>query len=271
MTLTSHFYFKSDIVFFKTKFPTGKYNELNPERIIDTLGEVKQRIDAVFPDAGLGKVAGELKEIGLSIIQLVDELRRPLWSLRILTLAAIICLITFAVWLAILTISVSTSLEDGLMETLQGVESATNEVILLAIGILFFATLENRLKRQKAFESLHRLRSIAHVVDMHQLTKDPNNLISGTVVTSASPARSMTPYELTRYLDYCTELLAINSKLAALHVQYFQDKEVLKIVNEVEMLAHELSNKIWQKIMILDITVKDVAQPDPIPSEKGKK
>ena len=257
-------------MFFKTKFPTGKYSELSTDRIIDTLGEVKQRIEGDFPDAGLGKVANELKEVGLCIILLVKELKKPLWSLRILTVTAIVGLITFAIWLTILTIQVSTSLKDGLMETLQGVESATNEVILLAIGIVFFATLENRLKRKKAFESLHRLRSIAHVVDMHQLTKDPNNLISGTVVTSASPSRSMTPYELTRYLDYCTELLAITSKLAALHVQYFQDKEVLKIVNEVEMLAHELSNKIWQKIMILDITVKDVNKPDPSPPKKIK-
>jgi hypothetical protein len=258
-------------VFFKTKFPNGKYSELSPVRIIDTLDEVKQRIENVFPDAGLGKVATELKEVGLCIIQLVKELRRPLWTLRILTLSAIICLITFAVWLAILTIRVSNSVTDGLMETLQGVESATNEVILLAIGILFFATLENRLKRKKAFESLHRLRSIAHVVDMHQLTKDPNNLIAGMATSSPSTNRSMTPYELTRYLDYCTELLAITSKLAALHVQYFQDKEVLKIVNEVEMLAHELSNKIWQKIMILDISLPDRDLPAPKTPKKTKK
>lgn len=243
-------------MFFKTKFPTGKYSELSPTALLETLNEVKLRIDHSFPEAGLGNVARELYVIGECIIKLVDELRRPLWGLRILTITAIFSLVTFAVWLAILTIRLSTNLQDGLMETLQGVESATNEVILLAVGILFFATLEARIKRKKAFESLHRLRSIAHVVDMHQLTKDPNNMIS----EDAQTGRTMTPYELTRYLDYCTELLAINSKLAALHVQYFQDKEVLKIVNEVEMLAHELSNKIWQKIMILDVTVPDIAK-----------
>ena len=250
-------------MFFKTSFPSGKYSELNPERIIETLDKLKSRIDSSFPGAGLGMVAGELKEVGLCIIRLVGELRRPLWTLRVLTLTAIVTLITFAVWLAILTINVSTSMQDGLMETLQGVESATNEVILLVIGILFFATLENRLKRKKAFESLHRLRSIAHVVDMHQLTKDSNNRLKGAIITSDSSGRTMTTSELTRYLDYCAELLAINSKLAALHVQYFQDKEVLKIVNEVEMLAHELSNKFWQKIMILDLMTEP---PPPPPS-----
>ena len=257
-------------MFFKTKFPTGKYSELNPDLIVHTMSQLKGRIEEMFPNAGLAKVADELQDIGQCIIRLVEELRRPLWTLRVLTVSAILCLIVFAVWLAVLAIRLSTSLQDGLMETLQGVESATNEVILLVIGIIFFATLENRIKRKKAFESLHRLRSIAHVVDMHQLTKDPNNLLSGTVTASSSPDRSMTPFELTRYLDYCTELLAITSKLAALHVQYFQDKEVLQIVNEVEMLAHELSNKIWQKIMILDITVPGVDKPEAV-EEEGKK
>ncbi len=244
-------------MFFKTKFPTGKYSELDPVHILSTLDEVKFRIDDSFPAAGLGKVAMELREVADCIIRLVEELRKPLWSLRILTVTGIIGLIIFAVWLSILTISFSHTGKDGLMETLQGVESATNEVILLAIGIIFFATLENRLKRKKAYESLHRLRSIAHVVDMHQLTKDPNNILTNGD-SAESKTRTMSAADLIRYLDYCSELLAINSKLAALHVQYFQDAEVLKIVNEVEMLAHELSNKIWQKIMILDVKVKEV-------------
>jgi len=245
-------------VFFKTKFPSGKYSDLDPKHIVKTLDHVKRRIDETFPDAGLGKVAIELREVAHGIIKLVGELRRPLWTLRVLTVTGIIGLITFAIWLSILTISFTHTGDDGLMETLQGIESATNEIILLAIGIIFFATLENRLKRKKAFESLHRLRSIAHVVDMHQLTKDPDKMLKANG-QEAPDERAMSPALLIRYLDYCSELLAINSKLAALHAQYFQDIEVLKIVNEVEMLAHELSSKIWQKIMILDVKVKEVS------------
>jgi hypothetical protein len=65
----------------------------------------------------------------------------------------------------------------------------------------------------------------------------------------------MTPYQLTRYLDYCSELLSIVSKLAALHAQYLNDPVILAAVNDVETLAHGLSGKIWQKIMILDIAI----------------
>ena len=47
-------------------------------------------------------------------------------------------------------------------------------------------------------------------------------------------------------------MLSLSSKLAALHVQYVNDPVVLDAVNDIETLAASLSNKIWQKIMILD-------------------
>jgi len=37
-----------------------------------------------------------------------------------------------------------------------------------------------------------------------------------------------------------------------LHAQYVNDPVVLDAVNDIEVLAANLSNKIWQKIMILD-------------------
>ena len=60
---------------------------------------------------------------------------------------------------------------------------------------------------------------------------------------------------LARYLDYCSELLSLSSKIAALHMQYMNDSVVLDAVNDIETLAASLSNSIWQKIMILDATV----------------
>jgi len=65
----------------------------------------------------------------------------------------------------------------------------------------------------------------------------------------------MTPFELTRYLDYCSEMLAVISKIAALYVQDFNDPVTLAAVDEVQDLTGGLSQKIWQKIMILDRVV----------------
>jgi hypothetical protein len=62
----------------------------------------------------------------------------------------------------------------------------------------------------------------------------------------------MTRGDLARYLDYCSELLSITSKLAALYVQSLNDPVVLESVNGIQALTLGLSGKIWQKIMILD-------------------
>lgn len=245
--------------FLPIKFPVGKYSELNTVHILNTLQEVKDRIHQHFPESGLGGVACELHEVGKAIVQLVERLRQPIWALRVGTVLASLALIAFAGWVMVMAISFAPAGQDGLMETFQGIESVTNEIILLSVALYFFASLETRLKRRAALDSLHHLRSFAHVVDMHQLTKDPNNLLNG----DTTDPRFATAERLTRYLDFCTDLLSINSKLAALHVQYVQDSEVLKNVNEVEMLSHELSRNIWQKIMILDVMVPGVGSPQP--------
>ena len=64
--------------------------------------------------------------------------------------------------------------------------------------------------------------------------------------------RSLTKAELGRYLDYCSELLSLTSKLAALYAERLSDSVVLQAVDEVETLTTGLSGKIWQKIMMLD-------------------
>ena len=247
--------------FLPVKFPDGKYSELDAVHILNTLRGIEERIATHFPDSGLGKVSVELGEVGRSIVRLVDKLRQPIWTLRMLTMIGILALIGVAIWVFYMALAISPTGQDGLMETLQAIESVTNELIFLTIGIIFIATVENRLKRRAALDSLHRLRSFAHVVDMHQLSKDPNDIFEPR---KEGDVRFHTPEQLVRYLDFCTDLLSINSKLAALHVQYFQDNQVLNSVSEVETLSHELSRKIWQKIMIIDLMgQKELADQSP--------
>lgn len=62
----------------------------------------------------------------------------------------------------------------------------------------------------------------------------------------------MTRFELARYLDYASEMLSLTSKIAALYVQYFDDRVALQAVKQIENLTTGLSRKIWQKVMIID-------------------
>src|SRR4029077_13585127 len=115
----------------------------------------------------------------------------------------------------------------------------------------FVLTLEARWKRRAVLQRLYELRSFAHVVDMHQLTKDPTIVLAGGAPTASSPARPMSEFELSRYLDYCAEMLALIAKLAALYAGATRDREVVAAVVEIEELTSDLGRKIWQKIMIL--------------------
>jgi hypothetical protein len=126
-----------------------------------------------------------------------------------------------------------------------------NDVVLIGAAILFLITVEVRIKRARVLEALHELRSIAHVIDMHQLTKDPGRYAKDRILTAHSPSWEMTAYELTRYLDYCSEMLSLTGKVGALYAQNFKDAVVLSAVNELENLTTGLSRKVWQKIMIL--------------------
>jgi hypothetical protein len=139
-----------------------------------------------------------------------------------------------------------------LSELVQTLEAGTNELIVMGAGAYFFVSLERRIKRGRALAAIHELRSIAHIIDMHQLTKDPERLLSRWVITDVSPRNNMDASRLARYLDYCTEMLSLTGKLAAIYVQNFSDEVALNAVNEVEVLTSGLSHKIWQKITILN-------------------
>jgi hypothetical protein len=125
---------------------------------------------------------------------------------------------------------------------IQVLEAGINDVVLIGAAIFFLITIEARIKRRRALRALRELRSIAHIIDMHQLTKDPERI---------DPDRPMTARELGRYLDYCSEMLSLTGKVAALYVQDFEDDVALQAVNEIEDLTTGLARKIGQKLTIV--------------------
>ncbi len=127
-----------------------------------------------------------------------------------------------------------------------------NIIVLMGAAVFFLVSVEERVKRRRALRALHELRSIVHVIDMHQLTKDPSAAVSIGGKTASSPARMLSRFEVTRYLDYCSEMLSLTSKVAVLFAQGFPDPEITEAVSDIERIAAGLSQKIWQKIMILE-------------------
>ncbi len=226
------------------------YRTLNPARIIATLETLTQRIGERFPNSGLAGVSADLTNIAIHTQARVDRIARPYLGLR----AMLLCLLTGAaaliVWLAIsakdaLSISASTEIS----EVLQGIDAGVSVLIVLGATALYVMSLESRWRRNQALKALHEFRSIVHVIDMHQLTKDPSAF--GAPRTSSSPERPMSVYQLLRYLGYCSELLSLSGKVAALYADKLRDPVIIDTVGDIERLTANLNQKIWQKIELV--------------------
>jgi hypothetical protein len=225
---------------------------LEPNRVLETIGRLTNRIEERFPASGLLQVASDLHLVALDSQAVWMRLKRPYWPLRALAFAGLAVIAGISGALVLLILSLKTPGSLDLYVLLQAVESGINDVVLLSVAIYLLLTMEGRYKRRIPLTNLHRLRSMVHIVDMHQLTKDPERVSSTAGATASSPERNLSRFELARYLDYCSELLSLSSKVAALHLQYMNDPIVLDAVNDIETLAASLSSSVWQKIMILD-------------------
>ncbi|MCB1422836.1 MAG: hypothetical protein KDJ69_10300 [Nitratireductor sp.] len=235
------------------------YRTLDPDKIITTSERLAARIGERFQGSGLSNVAGELASLALDTKEKAALLEQPIWWLR-----ALIAIVTVCGAMVFIFIGTFLSFDrigpDG-FDFVQGIEAGINTLVLAGLGYVTLFKAEERIKRRKVLDGLHSLRSLIHVIDMHQLTKDPVVFNQDFTPTASSPTRKLTRNGLSRYLDYCSEMLAVTGKLAALYAQAVPDTEVAEAVNDVEMLGSNLSRKIWQKIMLIGPEAKPVRKP----------
>ena len=217
---------------------------LDTSKVVETITLLIRRIGERFPDSGLLNIANNLRTLAIDGVARSELISKPNLFLRV----SVGGIIFFAIALFIFSVNhidlAEKKLDIG--ELVQLTEAGLNTIVIIVAAAIFLITVENRIKRIRAMASLHQLRTIIHVIDMHQLTKDPSSVLS--IPTDSSPERTMSRSELNRYLDYCSELLSLTSKIAAVYGQAIHDREVASAVSEVETLTIGLSRKIWQKI-----------------------
>ena len=223
---------------------------LRSDKITETITKLAARIDERFPGAGLHAVCLQLEQISTRAGARSEWIGRPIWWIRFLGVLLAIGTIALIVVFVMSIDFQSEPMTPGRMIELA--DSATAELLLIGALFYFLLSLETRLKRARLLDAIHRIRSIAHIIDMHQLTKDPERVASKVYMqTDKSPKTTLDKFQLRRYLEYCSEMLSLTSKVASLHIQHFDDAASLSAVNEIEQLTTGLSRKIWQKIMIL--------------------
>ncbi|MEP1143322.1 MAG: hypothetical protein ABJH52_06355 [Henriciella sp.] len=208
-------------------------------------------MEARFSGRGLAAVAKELTIFANEEVGRAKLISRPRFLVRGFAYFLIACglaIIAYVAWTVKLDFLASPSLD-----MFEGVEAFINLLILLSAGIWFLLNLETRMKRHDVLVRINQLRSIAHVIDMHQLSKDPMSDLHAGAISETRPESDLHGYELVRYLDYCADMLALTGKLASVYLEYIEDPVVIAYVNDFESLTGELARKIWQKVTVLEL------------------
>jgi len=224
------------------------YSKLSIEKTITTIDKLSLRIYDRFPDSSLYSVCMELKLLAEQSNQNLNKINKPYYFFRVL-FSLLIFLIIFISFIFIKRFDIDFKLELT-TSFFQSTEALVNGLALIGAAFYFLYKLEDSYKKKIILKVFHELRSIAHVIDMHQLTKDPS--VINIPTTNNSPDRLLTPNQLYRYLDYCSEMLSLTSKIAAFYANENRDVFIVNSIHELEILTSTLSRKIWQKIILIN-------------------
>jgi hypothetical protein len=229
--------------------------DLDAVHVVASAQRLRDRVVERFPDANLGRTAERLLATAESTVARAEELARPNIPLRVTIVLLLAGLALVLAW-GIYTLQPSETGVERIDDAVAFFQATIESLVFVGIGVVFLVTLERRWKRNRALDAIHELRVLAHLVDMHTLDKDPIYVGKGGPTTASSPKRTMSAFELNRYLDYCSEMLSLIGKIAALYGRDMDDPVALGAVDQVESVTTGLSRKIWQKLMLLDRDVK---------------
>ncbi len=225
------------------------YRTLDPEKLVEAARRLAEKVEAAFPGSGLGALAREVSCLTRETIVRLTFIERPNWPLRI----AVGVLVVIAVF-GPLIFSVMLQFKEtvnSLGDFLEATDAGLQMLLLLGGSIAFLVTLEGRIRRNRALDAIAEFRSMAHLVDMHQINKDPG--IDERPAPAGADRRTVrSDAQLALYLDHASDMLALIGKLAAFYGQHLRDRVVLDAVNEIETLTTGLSAKMWQKIIMVN-------------------
>lgn len=235
--------------------PAGDEVQLAADHVGTTVAHLERRIFARFGERGLTKAARDLGQLVVLVQSQAEQSHDRLRRRTLVARAASIAIVGATV--VALVFGLRSAVLEGLARTTDWVplvESVVNDLVFAAIAVVFLWAFPERLERRTLLGLLHRMRSLAHVIDMHQLSKDPEQLSPTYVPTAQSVVHGLDADQLYHYLTYCSEMLSLTAKTSALCGEHSTDGVVLETISYIETLTTELSNKIWQKISLLPRT-----------------
>ena len=244
----------------------SQYRKLDPAKVVATAELLSRRVRERFPDLGIAKLAAEVHAIAVENAERTRLVRQPILWLRILAVVVVVGIPSAVLIAELQTVGPDLGGIASITDFVTTLEASLGAIVFLGAAIFFVMSLETRAKRSRTLAAMTELRSLAHIIDMHQLPKGPERVLGGATKTASSPKVDLTPFQMERYLDYCSEMLSLVGKIAAAYVQEFHDPGAVAAVDEIETLTTGISGKIWQKITILQRTTADLGFDTAVPA-----
>lgn len=232
--------------------------ELSQPYVGMTARKLVGRIDERFSDCELKRLAQKVEK---TVANSRRRLRGPYALGFLVRLVIWPCVFAAlgAIAYGVYSLDLKVQINNG-GEFVQGLDSSLQVMIMVAAGTWFFLTLGHRLVRNRLLKAVQELRALVHMIDLLQLDKDPDRLSrkeGENTPTSPQLGKVSTPFLLSRYLDYCSELLSLVSKVAALYSEQVKDPVVLSELSEIEALTIQYRLTIGTKMAsISNLTAK---------------
>jgi hypothetical protein len=215
----------------------SEYSDFDHQRLLVTMDRLCRRVGRDFEGRGIARVANELRgkvqpvqDATEVAFRAVLRARAAAWFLIALVVIAELVALGFTYSDVVSGAGPTRSFDWAPL-----LESTINLVVFAGVAVYFLLLhLPERLQRTRLLEQLYGLRTLAHIIHMHQLSKDHSD-------------PPMTRSEYVAYADYCSEMLALAGKAATLISKHTSDPTVLETVGSVELLANELSSLALQK------------------------
>ena len=221
----------------------NNFDEIQASKVTGTIDILAKRIEERFPGSNLAQVCDKLRQVSCEAEAKAAEIQgsKPATHTRF----AIVLLIALLLIVAIIIASYF----DDRSDILQLIDIIIT-FFIAAIGVAsYFWYYDRHERRKKVLPELNRLRNIAHVVDIHQLKKDPSRLY--WIKDHSENENRLPPKETARYLEYCSEMYSLIGKIAAFYGQQTDDAVIISGVNEIELFTTGLSRKTWQKLIVM--------------------
>ena len=239
------------------------FRRIDAAAVAMTIERLEGRLARHFPESNLRRVARELLDVARDAPQRIREIRRRSVFRRVVSW--LMCAAILAI-LGTMPFTLRPGHVDTLAEAISVIEAALSASFFIGATLIFLLTWESRMRQRRTMEAVHELRALAHVVDMHQLTKDPPLVIRDDPASAAE--QEYTRVQLQRYLDACSDMLALISKVAVLYAQDTTDPAAMGLIDDIEDLTNGMSRKIWQKISMLERGAHPAPAPDSPPAAR---